>query len=487
MSKEKAASAGAWSALDIALRQGVQFVVSVILARLLTPADFGLIALLGFFISLSVTFIQGGLSMALVQRQDTTADEETAVVWCNLGASLVFGLIFIAIGPALAEFYEQPLLEPLMFVAAAQVALSALGAVQTALLTRSLRFDQLTKAGIVSSLASAAVGVGAAWAGWGVWALAAQLLSSSIVSTVALWCVSSWRPHLRMQLQAIRGLLRFGLHISASSVLEVIYTNGFLLVIGKAYSVSALGIWNRATSVTSFPTNIISQIIGRIALPLFSERASDREALRRGFRFALGLSMMVSLPLMVGLGVLSDLVVAALFGPKWAEAAPIMAVTVLSGALIPLQVLNLNLLLAIGDSRTFLRIEVWKKIYGILIVGTGCFFGLLGIAWSAFVISIVAYILNARPTGESIGYGPIQQIADLRSVFLSAAIMASGVCVLKTKIALSPWPALAVLSLAGALIYFLMLSLLKPPVFPEGIEVARSMLSKLAGRARRFG
>jgi O-antigen/teichoic acid export membrane protein len=141
MSVERATRAGAWSALDIILRQGVQFVVSIVLARLLSPADFGLMALLTFFTSLSITFVQGGLSMALVQRQDTSLEEESAVFWINLAASTVFGALLVLIAPFLATFYGEPMLRPLLVVAAAQVVLSALGAVQTALLTRTLRFD----------------------------------------------------------------------------------------------------------------------------------------------------------------------------------------------------------------------------------------------------------------------------------------------------------------------------------------------------------
>lgn len=479
MNRERATRAGAWSALDIVLRQGVQFGVSVVLARLLMPADFGLIALLAFFTSLSATFIQGGFSMALVQRQDTTIEEESAVFWCNLGASIVFGLVFVAIAPALATFYGQPLLRPLMFVAAAQVVFSALGAVQSALLTRTLRFDQLTKTGIVSSLLSGVAGVAAAAAGWGVWALAAQLLTASFLGSAMLWLVSGWRPQLRVRPAAIRRLARFGAHVSASSVLEVMYTNGVLLVIGKAYSVPDLGIWNRATSVTSLPASIISQVIARTALPLFAELSGDRAALRRGFRLAITLSMLLTLPVMVGLSILSDLVIAALFGAKWMAAAPIMTVTVLSGALIPLQVLNLNLLLATGDSGRFLRLELWKKLLGILIVGTGCFFGLMGIAYAAFVISVVAYLLNAAPSKTSIDYGAVEQMKDLRGVLLAAAIMAAGVYAVRTQLSLPVWPSLLILSAAGAAIYSAAVALLKLPEFREARQLARAAADRI--------
>jgi O-antigen/teichoic acid export membrane protein len=482
MSVKAAAHAGAWSALDIILRQGLQFFVSVVLARLLTPADFGLIALLTFFTSLSVTFVQGGLSLALVQRQGTTLDEETAVFWCNLVASLVLGGIFIAIAPLLASFYGAPVLQPLMFVAAAQVVLSALAAVQTALLTRELRFDQLTKTGILSSVFSGAVGVGMAFWGWGVWALAAQLISASAATAAALWWVSAWRPAARVRMSAVRSLARFGAHISLSSVLEVVYSNGFLLVIGKLYGLRDLGIWSRATGVSSLPTSIIAQIIGRTALPLFASRASDPEALRRGMRMALGLAMLISLPIMVGLCVLSQEVILALFGEKWIDAAPLMAVTALSGMLIPLQTLNLNLLLALGDSRRYLRIEIQKKVYGIIIVGAGCFFGMIGIAWSAFVISIVAYYLNAQPAKELIGYGPAKQMLDLGGIGLCALVMGAAVFGLQQYLALPPWTALAVMIPAGAIIYAGAGLLLRIRHFQEALELAKLMGAKLRRR-----
>jgi teichuronic acid exporter len=482
MSKEKAARAGAWSALDIVLRQGVQFVVSIVLARLLLPSDFGLIALLTFFTSLSITFVQGGLSLALVQRQNTTREEESAVFWINLAASLVFGTIIILIAPAVARFYDQPLLRSLMFVAAAQVIVSAMGAVHAELLTRRLQFDQITKTGLVSSLLSAVAGVTAAVMGLGVWALAIQQLTQAVAGTAALWWISDWRPQVRFRPSAIRDLYSFGAFISLSSILEVVYSNGVLLVIGKVYSVPDLGIWNRATSVTSLPTSVISQIIGRTALPLFAGRAADPVALRRGFRLAVTLSMLLTLPAMVGLGILSDLVISALFGTKWMAAAPIMAITVFSSALIPLQVLNLNLLLATGNSVRFLRIEIWKKIFGIVIVGTGCFFGLMGIAYAAFVISVVAYLINAAPSKESIGYGPVEQIKDLRGVLLAAAIMTIGVYAIKSQINLSPWPSLLILSTIGAAIYFSVVAMLGLPEFQEALLLARATRARFRRR-----
>ncbi len=470
MSVARAASAGAWSALDIVLRQGVQFVVAVILARLLTPEDFGLMSLLAFFGSLSIVFVQGGLSMALVQRTETSHAQENAVFWANVLAGILFALILIAIAPAVARFYGYPLMDPLMYVIAAQVVLSALGAVQSSLLTRALRFDQLTKAGVVTSLASGVAGIAAAISGWGVWALAVQLLVYAAVGSAALWWVSDWRPAWRVRFLSIRDLFGFGARISLSSTLEILYGKGFALIIGKAYGAGDLGLLERASNTTGLPTGIISQIIARTALPLFAARADDVEGLRRGFKRSVSLAMLLSLPLMAGLGILSDLVILNLFGPKWMASAPLLAITAIGGTLVPMHVLNLQLLLAQGDSKRFLRLEIQKKAVGVFIFGAGCFFGITGVAYASIVFAIVAYVFNARPTQESIGYGLVQQVFDLRGVIAATAFMSAGVLALKSVLLLPPLPMLAVLVAAGGVLYASFGLILRLHAFREGLD-----------------
>ncbi len=382
MTVEKAARAGVWSAADIVLRQGLQFGVSVILARLLSPEDFGLMTLLAFFSSLSIIFVQGGLSTALVRQPNTTREEESAVFWCNLFASGVFALLLIAIAPAVARFYGLPLLQPLMFVAAAQVVLSALGAVHTALLSRSLRFDKLAFTGLLSSLISGVMGVAAALAGYGVWSLAVQLIAMAVIGSASLWWVSDWRPQLRFRLSSLRALFGFGAYLSISSALETIYGNLFVLILGKFYGPRDVGYFSRAHGVQSLPTGIITAIVGRTVLPLFAERMADADATRRGFKLSLSFMMLLTLPIMVGLSLVSDLVILTLFGAKWMPAAPVLAIAAWGGALTPLHVLNLNLLLARGGSKRFLKLELQKKLIGVVIVGVGCFYGIIGVAYA---------------------------------------------------------------------------------------------------------
>lgn len=478
MSMEKAAGAGLWSALDIVLRQVVQFGASVVLARILNPADFGLIALLGFFTNLSIVFVQGGLTTALVQRQHSGHDEENAVFWTNLIAGSFFALILIAIAPAVSRFYGYPLLNPLMYVAAAQVFLAALGAVQTALLTRTLRFDQLTKTGILSSLASAAAGVAAALAGWGVWALAVQLLTMTSVGTIAVWRVSDWRPAWHVRFASLRGVAGFGVHISLSSTLEVLYQNGFALVIGKVYGASDLGILNRAASVIALPTGIISQVIARTALPLFAARTHDPEALRRGFRMAISLAMLLSMPLTAGLAVLSDLVIVTVFGEKWLPAAPLLAIMALGATMLPLQILNLQLLLAQGGSRTFLTLEIRKKLLGTLFLGIGCFFGITGVATASFLFTFIALYINVRPTKLALNYGIFEQLGDVRGIIAATIFMVAGVYALRQMIEIPSILSLCALIASGGVLYLGFCTLFQVRGFIEALDLFKFLITK---------
>jgi O-antigen/teichoic acid export membrane protein len=451
---ERAAKAGAWSAIDILLRQTVSFAVLLVLARLLTPADFGLVALVTFFSNLSIVFVQGGLTQALIQRADTSAEEEGAIFWWNLGGSGLCALVLIATGPFLAAFYGYPLLAPLMAVGAAQVLLTALGAVHTALLTRALRFDRLTLAGIAASLVSAAVGIGAALAGAGAWALALQLVTMAAVNSALLWVVSDWRPALHFRFGTIRKLFRSGIYLSLSGALDVAYSQGFALIIGKIYGVGDLGLYNRAHSTQALPSGVMGVVVGRTALPLFVARIEDADGLRRGLRMANSVSMIINVPAMIGLALLSELVIVTLFGEQWRGAAPILAVLALSGILLPMHIINLQLMLARVQSARFFRIELLKRVIGIAFVAVGSFFGIMGLAWSTAALSLLALWINSAAAKETLGYTPLRQLWDLRGLTVPVAAMAAAVFLLEPVLGGSEPVRLLLLATGGAAVYF---------------------------------
>lgn len=439
--------------MDIVLRQGIQFVISVILARLLAPEDFGVVALLSFFTSVSIVFLQGGLSVALVQRQNTSREEESVIFWWDLGASLVLGLVLIAAGSAIAAFFDQPVLRPLMFLAAAQLVFSALGVVQAALLTRQLRFDLLAKTGVAAAIISGVFGVVAAVMGAGVWALALQVTAFALINSLSLWFVSGWRPLAHFRFGTIRSLFGFGAWVSIGSVMDVLYTHGIALLIGKLHGVRDLGFYNRGAATQALPSAGLSAIISRIALPLLSSKQDDPEALRRGLRLAIGCVMLLNLPIMIGLVLLSDLVVIVLFGERWLPAAPILAILAVGGILFPLHLINLQLVLARGQSRTFMRNEVAKKSIGITCVIVGSFFGVIGLAWSQVVYSVLAFLVNAQPAHRDLGYGALRQLRDIGGIFLATLAMAITVYFLRGMLATGPLVTLTICTLVGAAVY----------------------------------
>jgi teichuronic acid exporter len=469
-----AAKAGAWSAIDVSARQGILFLVSVILARLLAPEDFGIIALLALFTSLSIVFLQGGLSIAIIQRQRTTPDEESAIFWWNLAASILFGLVIVLAGPALAAFFHQPVLRRLVLLAAAQLVFAAAGAVHTAVLTKEMRFDLLTKCSLFSSLASGVIAITAAFLGAGVWALALQIAAIALFNTVALWFAIDWRPTLHFRFDTIRELFGFGAWVSVASIMEVLYTNGFSLLIGKLHGVRALGFYNQASATQLLPSSALSTIVSRVALPLLASNQDKPDAMRNSLRLAIRSVMLINIPAMAGLVVLSDLVVKVLFGPRWLPAAPILSILALGGILFPLHVINLQLVLARGQTATFIRIEITKKSVGIACVLAGSIFGIVGLAWGQVIYSVVGFVINTGPARRDLGYGPLRQLSDVAGLALVALLMAGAVYFVRTMLSTGPLVTLAVCTLTGATFYAAVGWFSASPVFRDPVALLAS-------------
>lgn len=470
-SRPTAARATAWSAVDLIARQGVQFIVVIILARLLAPEDFGIIALLAFFTSLSIAFVQGGLSIAIIQRQQTSADEESAIFWWNLAGSILLGVGIILAGPALAAFFEQPVLQPLAFVAAAQLVLSAAGAVHTALLTRDMRFDLLTKAGLVAAVGSGAIAVITAFTGLGVWSLALQIVSLALLNTTALWLALAWRPTFHFQFATIRGLFGFGAWVSVGNVMEAFYTNGIALLIGKLHGVRDLGFYNQASATQMLPSSALTAIVGRVSLPLLASNQHDPVAMRASLRLAIRCVMVINLPAMVGLAMLSDLVILVLFGARWLPAAPILTILALGGILYPLHVINVQYVLARGQTATFVKNEIIKKTLGIICVVVGSLFGIVGLAWSQVVYSALGLLVNAGPARRELDYGPLRQLSDLGVIAAVTLFMAGVVYLLRTSLSAGPLVALAVCTLCGAAAFAIVGWVSRSSVFRDPVNL----------------
>ena len=475
MLKHKARSALLWSGAEILLRQGFYIVVTIVLARLLAPEVFGTVALLYLFGGLANVFVDGGFSAALIQRKDITHTDESTVFWFNLLMATVLGLAFCISAPAFARFYGQPVLVPLVMLLALNLFLSALSAIHTTLLTRHLEFRLQMKVSVAAGLVSGVVAITMAWAGYGIWALAAQVLVATSVNTLLLWLLHAWRPARVFSMESVRRLFAFGGYLMIAALMDVFYTRIYSLLIGKMHGVRELGFYNRADGAREMPMGILGSLLVSVAFPVFSAAAGDREQLRQGVRFSIRSMMLLNIPMMLGLMAVSGPLIVGLFGQKWQPAVPILQVMCLASLLWPLLMLNLQVLKAQGHSHLFFRLEVFKKVLGTLFLVAGAFFGVLGIVWSTVLFTLIAFLINAHYTGRFLDYGPRAQIMDCLPVLALAVPMALLVGWLEQI-----WqPELALLELVvlagvGAGMFLSMAWLLRLPHLAETIKWFRS-------------
>lgn len=453
MLKQRALNATLWSGADILLRQGLQFAVSVALARLLTPGEFGTVALLGLFTAVAGVLVDGGLSAALIQQQDSDDIDASTAFWCNLGIGTLAAAMLLLLAPAIAAFYRIALLEPLMRLMALNVFLGALGAIHVTLLRKRLQFRRLMLIGGTAALASGTLAVAMALRGAGAWSLAVQVVASTAVTTTLLWASSDWRPTLAFSRASARRLFGFGGYYMAASLLDTTYMRLYTLVIGKWFGPRELGYYGNADATVQLPGSFLSGVFGRVVFPMFSAATGTPAVLRRGKQFAVRSMMLLNIPMMLGLAALAVSFVRTVFGTQWLPAAPVLRVLCIAALLTPLHMINTQLLLAHGRSRLLFRIEVMKKLLGAGLMAVAAPFGLLGIAWSQVVYSVASFVLITRFTAPMVDYGAGKQLRDSAPAFAIGVAMAALVSWLDHVWAASSPLKLVVLSITGAVFF----------------------------------
>lgn len=458
------------------LRQGLQFCVIVILARLLRPEDFGTYALLAFFTTFSVVFLQGGLSIALVQRQDTTRDEESAMFWWNVFASCFVGGVFVLAAPVIASYFHQPVLRQLSMIAALQLVLAAASETQIALLTREMQFHVLARAGMIATPLAGSLAVASALYGAGIWSLAIQGVTYAGASSLVIWFSIAWRPNFHFRFATIQRFFALGAWVSAGTALDLAFTSSINLLVGKLYSVRQLGFYDRASSLQTNLTSSLAAIVGRVTLPLFASRQNEPAVLRESARSAIGFAMLINVPLLTGMALLADLIIEVLFGAKWRPSAPIFAILALSGIAYPLHLINVHLAVVRNLTRTYALNELIKKSIGVLCVAAGAGFGITGVAWALLCYSVLSLIVYQSQSYRDIHYELTKQVRDILGIFFATVNMAGIVTLLRTF-----WEAPALISLiinasVGAAVYMVSGLLIASKPFVDALELFKRKL-----------
>jgi len=385
--------------------------------------------MLMLFTAVASLFVDAGFASALIQRQDHTYTDECTVFWFNLAAGLLAALFLFLIAPWIASFFAQPILTPLTRLMALNLWLSAFLTVPTALLSKKLDFKTLMKVSISAITVSGGIAIYLASEGWGVWAIAVQTLSSTMVGGLVLWRVNSWRPSWRFSWDSFARLFSFGGFLFFSSLIDRISTQLYTLIIGKSYSALDLGYFYRASSTKDFPQGVLAGIFSRVIFPVFSSHAGDVNKLKEGLNTALVTTMAINLPLMAGLLMTADELVPILFGPRWEGAIPILKVLSGLGAFWPMHLANLNILMALGHSRLMLKLEIIKKTLFILTIILASQISVIAIAWGMLILGGMGIFINTWYTKKFLQYGALEQVKAVMPYVLvtSAMMLAVGV------------------------------------------------------------
>jgi len=408
-----------WHLLEKVGLQATRFIVTVILARLLTPADFGLIGMIMVLFAIAQVFVEAGLGSAYIQKKEVTAIDANTVFFTNLMVSaLMYGVVWM-LAPALGAFYEQPLLKDLTRVMGLIFVINAFGIIQHSKLRRDVRFKEKAVVNLIANVGSGILAIYAALQGAGVWSIAIQFISLNVLNVAGLWMVVRWVPAMVFSFKSLREMLSFGVWMLATSILTTITDNIYILVIGKLFPAAQVGFYTKAKQFQQMGSEQLSQAIGGVAFPVLSKIHEDQGKLQLGVNRFLNLSLFVVSPIMLVLALGAEPIVLLLLTAKWLPIVPYLQVLALIGILYPLHLINIQLLVAQGHSKLNFRITILKNLLRVINVAIMMRYGVLEIIIGEVIVSVLSLIITTYFARMTAGYGLFRQVWDTRSLWLS--------------------------------------------------------------------
>lgn len=421
--KSKTKQGLAWSMIERFATQGIQFLFGIILARLLSPDDYGIIAMPLVFLALAQCFIDSGFSTALIRKPDLTEDDLSTAFYFNVGVGIICYIILFLTSPLIAGFYNTPILSDLLKVTALATLFNPLCAVQQAILTRRIDFKTQAVVSLTGAIISGVLGLVMAYSGFGVWSLVCQQVGGYLLRTLLLWIMVKWRPKHVWSWESFHYLWGFGSKMLGSGLLDTAYNNIYPIVIGKYYSANDLGNYTRAQQFSSLPSSNITGILQRVTFPVLSTIQNEDERLERNYRKILKLSAFLIFPLMLMLSAVADPLIRVLLTDKWEGAIILLQIMCFSMMWYPIHAINLNLLTVKGRSDLFLRLEIIKKTVGVLIICVTIPHGIIWMVSGGIISSMFSLIINTYYTGKLINVGYLKQMSDLLPIFGVSFIM----------------------------------------------------------------
>lgn len=412
-----------WRFMERIGAQGVGFVVSLFLARLLTPEDYGQVALVTVFITILNTFALSGIGTSLIQKKEPDELDYSTVFHFNIiFSTLIYGILFLC-SPLIGKFYNDPSLVLLVRVLGISIIISGANNVQRSYVSKTMQFRRFFFSTIIGTLVSGVVGVSMAYKGMGTWAIVGQQLTNQIMDTVILWFTVGWRPKKLFSLSRLKVLYSFGWKLLVSSLIDTVYTNLYSLVIGKFYDANTLGLYNKGVQ---FPNLIVSNINGPIQsvlLPAMSYEQDNRKRVKEMTRRSIVTSSFLIFPMMIGMAAIAKPMIILLLTEKWVACVPFVQISCITLAFYPIHTANLQAINAMGRSDVFLRLEIIKKIIGLGLLIAAIPFGVYVMVWFKALSSLISTFINAYPNRKLLGYSYLEQIKDLSPSILSSSMM----------------------------------------------------------------
>jgi len=418
--KEKAISGASWSLAGRFLSQGVQFIIGIILARLLTPDDYGLVAMASVFIIVSYVFVDSGFGTALIQRKNCTNSDYSTVFFLNLFVSVIVftGLFFAA--PSIANFYNTSELINIVRVLSFLLLFYAMTLVQNTIIIRDVNFKLKTRIELISQILSGVIAIYLAYKNFGVWALIWKALLNQVFINIQLWLKNNWFPSFEFSKKSFSELFSFGSKVLITGIIDSIYSQLNRLVVGKFFPAKELGYFTRAQQFQDLPSSSVSGALLSFLLPVFSKMQNEPERMKNAARKVIKNVMFFNIIAMILMGIVAEPMINVLLGAQWMGTVRYLQLLVCVGVFYPMQVINVQIITALGRSDLFLKIELLKKIIGIPPILLGIFIGIKAMILGMIATSIISLVINTYYTGKLINFGIYEQLKCISNSFLIA-------------------------------------------------------------------
>ena len=475
--KDKTVKGVGWSAIDNVAQNAVTFIVGIILARLLSPDDYGLLGIIAIFTAVCTSLVNGGFSSALIRKKDATDDDFNTAFIINIGISLFLYVVIFIISPYISSIFNRYELIALTRVASLGIIIGALSLVQQTRLTKRIDFKSQTKITLIASVFSGVIGIVMALLGYGVWSLVVQGLSSQGMRTILLWKVNKWLPKIRFSNESFKSLFGFGWKVMAVGVIDTVWKELYQLVVGIFYSPATLGQYTRSNHFSQLFSKNLTNVVQRVTFPVLSNIQDDKPRMINAYRRIIKSTMFLTTIGMFFLASISEPLLYCLIGPKWHDAAVYLPLICVAGTLYPLHAINLNMLQVQGRSDIFLGLEIIKKTIGLAPLFVGAYIGIMPMLYVNVLIGVISFYLNSYYTGKLLGYSPWMQVKDIAPSYGISFVVAISIFFLKF-LPLSNWLILPIQLVIGVMVFVSVCRFTKIKEFEETKSIIMSLARK---------